>query len=94
MYDPYAFFGTNLYSPSRLMVLITPSDDDDLDRACKALRIFNTTASVASVAIETVGGSSVTIKVPASSLVIENVIVNKVLDTGTDAGLEIHGYTD
>lgn len=94
MIDPYEFHSLTLYSPARVMIEITPDDDNDLDRVCKALRIYNPGGAAATVALKTAGGSTVSITVLATSLWIENVVVTKVFATGTDGGLVIHGYTD
>lgn len=93
MFNPYSRHGASLESAPTLIVPITPDDDADLLRACKALRIYNSGAA-ATVHITTTGGSDVTLDIPAATLWIEEVVVQKVHETGTSAGLTIHGYSD
>jgi len=93
-FNPYDKHGANLENAPKLILEITPSDTDDLPRACKALRIYNPTAAAVTVHITTVGGSDVTLDIPASTLWIEEAVVQKVHETGTSVGITIHGYSD
>lgn len=73
-------------------ILIVPNDDDDLEQFPVGLRIWNPTGTVATIKLDTVKGDTVTLKVPALSLLSEPIYTAKVYETGTTAELEIHGY--
>jgi hypothetical protein len=93
-FDPYENHGANLMNSARVMLPITPSDTDDLLRVCKSIRIWNAATTPSTVTFTTVGGSVVTITVPANSVWTEPAVIVRVHDTGTTPGLELHGYTD
>lgn len=92
--NPYVHYATGVDGPATNLALITPSDTDQLAKACKSLRVYNPTAGAVTVAFVTTGGATVTLTFPANSLVVEPVIVLQVLLTGTSAGVILHGYTD
>lgn len=94
MFDPYARDVPSVNDPANDLFLIDPSDSAELTRGVKALRIFNPSASAATIAVITVGGSSLSLTVPAESLWVEPLRVRAINASGTTAGLVIHGYTD
>lgn len=94
MFDPYSRDTPGVADPANDLFLITPNDDNDLLRGVKALRIWNPTDSAATLTVTTVRGTTITLTVPAQSLWVESLRVSAVKETGTAAGLVIHGYTD
>lgn len=94
MFDPYARDAPSVGEPANDLFAITPSDTENIQRGVKAFRVFNPNNEAASLTVETVSGSTVTIWVPANSLWVEPLRVRAVLQTGTTEGLSIHGYTD
>ncbi len=75
------------------MFRITPNNDEDLPEVSRGLRIFNDGETVETVTFVTYHNSTITISVPPQSLTVEDVLVRRVLATGTGA-VVIHGYSD
>lgn len=94
MFDPYARDTPSVSDPANDIFLITPSDDVDLPRGVKALRIWNPTENSAMLTITTIAGNTLALSVPAASLWVESLRVRSVKLTGTTSALVIHGYTD
>lgn len=93
-YNPYFNHGPSLDNAATRVIPITPDDDADLPRACKALRIYNPTAAAVTVKLTSTGGDTVTLDIPPSTLWIEEIVTQKVFETGTSVGITIHGYSD
>ena len=93
MFDPYAHDAPSVADPANNIIDLTPDDDNDLATGVKALRLFNTTNAVATLAAVTITGNTVALKVPANALVVEPLRIKRLLET-TTAGLEVQGYTD
>jgi len=75
--------------------LITPDDDNELPKAVKGLRVYNSAATAATIRFDTIDGDTVTLDFPATTLVYEDIAVSKVYETGTTAtDLTIHGLSD
>lgn len=72
--------------------LITPDDNNDLADFAVGLRIYNPNATVATIKIDTVRGDTITLSVPAGSLISEPIYTARVYSTGTTVELIIHGY--
>ncbi|USM11598.1 hypothetical protein vBCbaSRXM_153 [Citromicrobium phage vB_CbaS-RXM] len=83
----------NLHKTGQDMFAISPNDNEELELVAKALRIYNDTDEMQTLTFITYSGRTVQIKVPPTALIYEDVMVRKVMDTGTGA-LSIHGYTD
>jgi hypothetical protein len=94
MNDPYFSHGPTLENGATSVILITPDDNADLPKVCKALRIWNPNPTPAVIRITPKDGGTVDLTVPANSLWTEPTITTKVSLTGTTAGLIIHGYSD
>lgn len=93
-FNPYTNHGPNLENSATRVLLITPDDDSELARVCKAIRIWNPEATAQTVTYITVDGDEATVTVPASTLWVEAVVVKQVKETGTGATLIIHGLSD
>jgi hypothetical protein len=93
MNDHYLKDTPGLSDPANTMILLAQDDANDIAVGIKALRIFNTTAAVATIVVTTVLGDVVTFKVPASALVVEPLRIKRLMTATTD-GVEVHGYTD
>jgi hypothetical protein len=93
-FNPYEHYGPNLTNSATRMFSITPSDTDELARVCKSIRIWNPDTVSHTVSFVTSGGDTVTVTVPANSVWTEPAVVKKVLTTGTNGLLVIHGYSD
>lgn len=78
-------------APASFIFEITPDDAESLERAATALRVFNPETTDATVALVNGKGNTVTLTFPAG-LTIEHIGVTAVKETGTTAGLELHGY--
>jgi hypothetical protein len=91
---------SNIVRPSldgipRTMLLVVPSDTQELPRTAKGLRILNNSAVFETIRIVTEMGDTVTLDVPPQTLLYEDVLVAQVLETGTTvAQLIIHAYLD
>lgn len=98
MDNPY-FYAKGLadhQGPAKKIITVTPSDTDTLPQVCKKLRLYNPGDGTEEIVIHAIGndeGDNSTLKVPAGHSEL-NVFVDQVLETGTDAGIEIHGYSD
>lgn len=73
--------------------LVVPSDTADLPITAKGLRIVNVTTAFQSVTFLAGNGKPVTLLVPPKSLIFEDIIVGRVMATGTGT-LTIHAYHD
>jgi non-ribosomal peptide synthetase component E (peptide arylation enzyme) len=94
MADPFSRFNRNLEAPARRVFLITPNDDEDVLLVTKRVRIFNDTDATTTFAFITSGGDTVTFYIPPLSVLWEDILITRVLFTGTSANLIIHGYSD
>lgn len=94
MHNPYGNTGPNLENNATKLILITPSDTDQLPQVCKGLRIWNPNTVESAFVIVPVSGDPVPLMIPAKSLFIEPTVVSQVMETGTDPNLIFHGYTD
>jgi len=94
MKNPYHRNGISLTASARRAFAIAPNDAAELPQVCKALRIWNPGAAPADIAVETVGGDQVVLRVPPESLWVESLVIAKVLATGTTAGVSLLGYSD
>lgn len=94
MFDPYARDTPGVSDPANDIFLITPDDGENLERAVKALRIWNPAEEVATISGVTIKDTAFTITVPAGSLWVEPIRAKAINATGTSVGLVIHGYTD
>lgn len=94
MIDPYKKDTPGMSDPAKNLILITPDDDNDIPVGVKALRIFNSNASTATIAVITATGDEAAFSIPALSLWSEPLRINRLMDTGTSAGVVVHGYTD
>jgi hypothetical protein len=94
--DPYSReYDRALGNPASDIFLITPNDENDLQRGVKALRIYNPTSGAATLSVVTADGTTVSgLYIPAGALWTEPLRVSRVRATGTTASLIIHGYTD
>lgn len=92
--NPYLNHGPNLVNSATSVFAIAPSDDADLPKVIKALRVWNPDAAAATIHYRTVDGDEVTVSVPASTLWTEPAVMDKVFATGTSATLVLHGYSD
>lgn len=95
-YNPYRDHGANLEnSATRVFPVAIPADDvTALPRACKALRIVNPDAASHTLTYMTVAGDQVTITLLANSIWVEAAVIAQIFNSGTYAGLLIHGYSD
>lgn len=95
-FNPYVHHGANLEnSATRVLAIAIPGDDaTPLDQVIKALRIYNPDAAAHTVTYVTIGGDTVTVSVPPSSVWVESVVIQQINKTGTYAGLILHGYSD
>lgn len=93
--NPYRRHAGTLTNSASHMFLITPNDEQELLRVCKAIRIWNPSQdNPATVRFETIDGSDVTVTVPPLSVWTEPAIVKKVFETNTTDAVIIHGYSD
>lgn len=77
----------------RTIMLVVPSDSDDLPSTAKGLRILNETIGMQGLTFVTGGGDAVFFLIPPQSLLYEDVLVTRVHATGTGI-LTIHAYLD
>lgn len=94
MFDPYKKDTPGMSDPAKNVVLLTPDDDNDIIVGVKALRIFNSNATTATIAVITVTGDPASLNIPALTLWTEPLRIMRLLDTGTSNGVIVHGYTD
>lgn len=94
MIDPYKKDTPGMSDPAKNLILITPDDENDIPVGVKALRIFNSNGTTSTVAVITATGDAVSLNIPALSLWSEPLRIERLMDTGTSAGVIVHGYTD
>lgn len=94
MLDPYTYHGANLMNSARKMFQILPSDTDQVESVCKAIRIWNPNNTAETVRFLTYSGEDITVWVPANSVWTEPTVITQVFETGTTSQLIIHGYSD
>jgi hypothetical protein len=97
MLNPYENHGANLENAAtRVFSIAVPANDvTPLPQVIKALRIWNPDGAAAhTVSYVTIKGDTVTITVPANSLWVEKVVMTQIMQTGTYAGIILHGYSD
>ena len=93
MNDPYLRDAPSVADPANNLVDLTQDDNNPIPVGVKALRIFNPATTVSDLAVKTVGGNTITLKIPAGALVVEPLRITHLL-SGTTAGLIVQGYTD
>lgn len=97
MLNPYVHHGANLENAAtRVFAIAVPGDDaTQLPQVIKALRIYNPDGAAAhTVTYVTIGGDTVTVTIPASTVLVEKAVIQQINQTGTYAGIILHGYSD
>lgn len=94
--DPRAQHAIATDAPARKLALITPADGAELAVYARALRVYNPGGGTGALVVVPIGhadGEAVTLKF-AAGVTIEPTQVRRVLATGSDATLIVHGYID